>query len=185
MAIKITIGSKEDAEQAAAEKAPAIQATKSLDARRTLDGNIAIFDHRDIDIVLMPKKKKIVAFAKDSFGEHVYGAIDGLFKYLTKKGVVSPESVQGGNIYSSIEGKIADSQEFNVVQVALFSIAKYIEQERPYFDYQDYLDDKEEERLTNPNDEDSTEFDPERHETQKGTLRPGIRPYGISSVYTL
>lgn len=185
MAITVTIGGKQDVEEAAAEKPPVVQATKSLNARKTLDGNIAIFDHRDIDIVLMPKKKKIVAFAKESFGDHVYSAIDGLFKYLSKKGVVAPETIQGGNIYSSIEGKIADSEEFNVVQVALFSIAKYIEQERPYFDYQDYLEDKEEERLTEPDEENSTEFDPERHETEKGTLRPGIRPYGISSVYTL
>ena len=183
MAITVTIGGKGESEEV--EQAPVIQATKSLDVRKTLDGNIAIFDHRDIDIVIMPKAKKVVAFAKESFGDHVYGAADGLFKHLIKKGVVSPETVRGGNIYSSIEGSIPDSEEFNVVQVALFSIAKFIEQERPYFDYQDYLEDKEEERLTNPSEEDSSELDPERHETEKGTVRTGIRPYGISSVYTL
>ena len=185
MAITVTIGAKEEASDQAVDQAPVVQATKSLDVRKTLDGNIAIFDHRDIDIVIMPKTKKIVAFAKDSFGDHVYGAADGLFRYLVKKGVVSPESVRGGNIYSSIEGKLPDSGEFNVTQVALFSIAKFIEQERPYFDYQDFLDDKEEDRLTSPDEEDSSEFDPDRHETEKGTVRTGIRPYGISSVYTL
>ena len=40
-----------------------------LKARKTLDGNIMIFDHQEIDIVLMPQKNKIVTFAKDDFSE--------------------------------------------------------------------------------------------------------------------
>ena len=45
-----------------------------LKARKTLDGNIMIFDHQQIDIVLMPAKSKIVTFAKDDFSETVYSA---------------------------------------------------------------------------------------------------------------
>ena len=33
-----------------------------LDARKTLDGNIIIFDHGDVDIVNMPEKSKVIAF---------------------------------------------------------------------------------------------------------------------------
>ena len=36
-----------------------------LKAKRTLDGNILIVDHEDIDIVLMPESLKCVAFAKE------------------------------------------------------------------------------------------------------------------------
>ena len=32
-----------------------------MQARRALNGDIMIFDHKDIDIILMPEKKKIVA----------------------------------------------------------------------------------------------------------------------------
>jgi hypothetical protein len=55
-----------------------------LKARRTLDGNVLIFDHKDIDIVLMPEKKKIVTFAKNILGDDVYEAQNRLFSYLFK-----------------------------------------------------------------------------------------------------
>ena len=42
---------------------------------------------------------------------------------------------------------------------------------------------EEEERLAEPGPEDSSEFDEERHDAQKGSLRPGAKPYGIASVY--
>ena len=34
------------------------QATVLLNARKSIDGNIMIFDHMDIDIVLVPRTKK-------------------------------------------------------------------------------------------------------------------------------
>ena len=58
MDIKITIGSR-------------IQETISLNARKSLDGNLMIFDHKDIDIVLIPTKGKILSFAKEMFSEKV------------------------------------------------------------------------------------------------------------------
>ena len=45
-----------------------------LDMRRALNGDLMIFDHADIDIVVMLESKKIVAFAKDLMSEVVYGA---------------------------------------------------------------------------------------------------------------
>ena len=47
MEIKVTIGSK-------------IQETISLNARKSIDGNLMIFDHEDLDIVLDSKNKKII-----------------------------------------------------------------------------------------------------------------------------
>jgi hypothetical protein len=37
-----------------------------LDARRALDGSIMIYEHEDLDIVIMPDKNKIMAFSKAS-----------------------------------------------------------------------------------------------------------------------
>ena len=36
-----------------------------LNMRKALNGDLMIFDHADIDIVVMLESKKIVAFAKD------------------------------------------------------------------------------------------------------------------------
>ena len=43
-----------------------------LKARRTLDGNILILDHEDIDIVLMLEKGKCVTFPKSEMSDKVY-----------------------------------------------------------------------------------------------------------------
>jgi hypothetical protein len=156
-----------------------------LKARRTLDGNVLIFDHKDIDIVLMPEKKKIVTFAKNILGDDVYEAQNRLFSYLFKKGIVSMDSVQGGNVYSSMEAKILESKDHNATQVALFSIGKFIESEKPYIEFEKAFEKAEEERLSDPGPEESTEFDADRHDSQKGSLRPGMKPYGIASVYRI
>ena len=160
------------------------EAQIKLKARKTLDGNIMIFDHKDIDIVLMLEKKKIVTFAKDELGDHVYEAQDRFFKYLIKKGVVDFESIQGGNVYSSMEGAILESKEYNPSQVALFAINKFIEQEKPYFEFERSFDEKEEQRLAEPDASESTEWDPEKyHSNSKGSMKPGVMPYGLANIY--
>ena len=157
-----------------------------LQARRTLDGNGMIFDHKDIDIVVMPGKKKIISFAKEVYGDAVYEAQDRLFKFLARKGVVGHETIQGGNIYSSMEAKILESKDYNPVQIALFSIGKFMEQEKPYFEFEKSFDEEFEKRLADPGPEDSTDFDPEKyHDAEKGSIRPGIRPFGIANIYRL
>ena len=173
MEIKVTIGSK-------------IQETISLNARKTLDGNIMIFDHEDVDIVLMPTESKIISFAKDMFSDKVYEAQDRLFKFLIKKGVIDYGSVQGGNIHSSMEAAILESKDYNSIQVTLFSIGKFIEEEKPYFEFEKAYDEDFEKRLSAPSPEESTEFDPEKyHDAEKGSIRPGIRPFGIANIYRL
>ena len=104
------------------------QTSVVLKARRTLDGNVMIFDHKDIDIVVMPAKKKVVTFAKELYGDHVYETQDRLFKYLANKGVVGHDTIQGGNLYSSMEATILESEDYNPVQITLFSIVyMYVE----------------------------------------------------------
>ena len=176
--IKIRVGEQK--------KDKSTQTSILLKARRTLDGNVMIFDHKDIDIIVMPKKKKIVTFAKELFGDQVYEAQDRLFKFLIKKGVVDYASVQGGNIHSSMEAAILESKDYNSIQVTLFSIGKFIEEEKPYFEFEKAYDEDFEKRLSAPSPEESTEFDPEKyHDAEKGSIRPGIRPFGIANIYRL
>ena len=50
-----------------------------LNVRKTLDGNILIFDHADIDIIVMPKKNKVVSMCKEQMSDLVYGAQNRMF----------------------------------------------------------------------------------------------------------
>ena len=151
-----------------------------LKARRTLAGDIMILDHEDIDIVVMPKMKKIVAFPKDKISDLTYDTQSRFFDYLTKKGIVARDSVQGGNVYASIQGLLEEPKApkegdpMDPIQAAVFGIAKFIEDERPRYEYLDRMDDEEEEYYTQPTDDNSTELGTVPHAREKGTIRPGI-----------
>ena len=186
MAIEIKIDKSEEALDSTQEENP-IQSTMSLNARKSLDGNIMIFDHQDIDIVVMPGKNKVVAFAKDLISDTVYEAQDRLFYYLVKKGIVLPESVHAGNVYGSMEAVVVTPLDENVSapQAAVFSVGKFISEEKPFFNtYKEYEDDYED-SLTNPDEENSTELGEIPHADEKGSLRPAFLrgAYGLQYMY--
>ena len=181
MAIKITVGSKQPPEP----KKPDPIAEVELQIRRTANGDYFISDHADIDIIVMKDKNKVLAIAKDIMSEMVYGAEDRLFSFLIKKGLASPESVQGGSIYGSMEGQLLPSDELNVINMTILNIAKYIDEERPYFEFVEKFDEMETEYFTEPDEEDSTELGEVPQEVEKGTIRPGYTygPYWQSYTY--
>ena len=116
MAINITVGSQQPEE----EKSPVVTSI-DLKIRRSLNGDYYISDHADIDIIIMKDKKKILAIAKDMMSELVYGAQDRLFDFMLKKGIVVPESIQGGSIYGSMEGALHSSEEYDAVKMAIIT----------------------------------------------------------------
>ena len=156
-----------------------------LDVRKTLSGDFIIRDHPDIDIVVVVERKKIVAFPKEGLNDEVYLTQDKLFDFLSKRGVISPQSVEGGSLHGSIEAEIIEHPTLNVINIALMTVAKFIEEEKPYFEYIEKFEKEQEERLTSPSEAESSEFDPSRHGVTKGTLQPiYIRsPYGMSFTY--
>ena len=141
-----------------------------LNIREALDGNLMIYDHKDIDIVLMQEQKKIIAFAKDILTDNVYGAESRLFEFLRKKGVIAYDSIQGGNIYGSMEAKILDSKKYNSVKAALINIAEWFKEETPMMDYVDSHDDLMDDALLNPDEEHATELGEVPHEEEKGSI---------------
>ena len=159
--------------------------TVNLNIRKTMDGDIMIFDHADIDIIIMKEKQKIVAFPKDIMSEVVYGAQDRLFKFLTKKGMIRLDSVVGGSFYGSMQADLLQSEEWNNVRLAIVNIEKWIDTERPYFEFIEDYEEMESERLTDPDAEDSTELGEVPHEETKGPLRPGYNygPYWQAYTY--
>tara|TARA_Y100000592_G_scaffold81461_1_gene129136 strand:+ start:1174 stop:1749 length:576 start_codon:yes stop_codon:yes gene_type:complete len=162
-----------------------VLASFKLKAKKTLDGNIIIFDHDDIDIVLRPEQKKIVTFKKDDVnGDIAYGASDRMFKYLAKKGVINIDSVQGGSILDSFEATIPETELDVPIKLIMLSLAKWVESERPYFEYGEDYEDMMRDRLIEPDDEESTELGEVPQDKQKGSIVPGYyrSPYWMSYI---
>ena len=138
----------------------------SLQLRKSLDGDYMIFDHMDIDIVVMPERKKVLALAKEAYSDEVYSTQDRLFRHLARKGVIASDTVQGGNVYGSLQGAIleATDQGVDAVQVVLYSIHGWLEEEKPYFESIRSHEDRETEELTEPSDEESTDWTPDLHD---------------------
>tara|TARA_Y100000310_G_scaffold342728_2_gene447118 strand:- start:324 stop:878 length:555 start_codon:yes stop_codon:yes gene_type:complete len=182
MAIKIYVK-----EKGADEKEKRVfQASVQLAARKTLDGNLMIMDHPDINIILVPLESKILTLQKSGFGDQIYNVQDRFFKFLEARGVILPASIRSSNIYGSLEAEYPkDSKYADSFQVVLHTISKFIEEERPYMEAIKATDFMDDERLLNPDDPSSTELGDVPHEETKGTLVPSFPGYyyGLSGVY--
>jgi hypothetical protein len=142
-----------------------------LQAKSAVNGDLMIFAHRDIDIVLNQNDRKVIAFAKDMNSDFVYGAESRLFEFLRKKGVLEFDSIQGGNIYGSMEGKLMDANEHDVNKITLLAIHEWMKDEEPYIKRLKGHDEEVEKHMVNPDGEYSTELGEVPHEDQKGSIR--------------
>ncbi len=151
----------------------------NVQARRALNGDIMIFDHKDIDIVVMDAEKKVVAFAKDLMSEVVYGAESRLMEHLRKTGIIEYDSIQGGNVYGSLEGKIHESKELDAIKMSLYQISQWMDTERPAMEALEAHDDMFDDAFTTPEAENSTELGEVPHGEEKGS----IKRHGMFSPY--
>jgi hypothetical protein len=179
MAITIKIGSKTN------EKLVKLE----LDLRKSMSGDLMIFDHADVDIVLSPSKNKVIVFPKEGMTDLVYGAQNRLFSFLRKKGLVIPESIQAGAFFGSIEGMLEESidQEATTPKMTLINISNFIDEERPYFENTEAIISMTDDELIRPDKEDSTELGEVPQQSSQGSIRKGyIRdPYSLNYLYTL
>lgn len=159
---------------------------KKLDMKRSLSGQIMVFNHIDMDIVLDEKTGKVTAYSKKDFGELVYKSQNRLFDYLFKKGVILPESVKGSNVFGSIEATYPKEAEVDhLTEVVLYNIAGFMKEEQSYMKSFEYVEETEEDRVLHPDKEDSTELGEVPQEEKKGTLSPGYPGYyyGLAGMY--
>ena len=179
MAVTIKIGKQEGA--------PSV--TLELDIRKSMNGDLMIFDHGDIDIVLSASKNKVTAFPKEVISDLVYGAQNRLFAFLKKKGLVIPESIQGGAFYGSFEAIMEKpySDKLNTPKMTLINISKFIDEERPYFESTEAIIAMDDDELIHPDKADSTELGEVPQAVQKGSIRKGwVRdPYSLHYLYTI
>lgn len=178
MAIVIKIG----------EKANEKKVRLELNARQSLSGDVMIFDHGDVDIVLSPNNNKVVIFPKETMSDLVYGAQNRLMAHLIKKGLLVPESVQAGSFFGAMEGTLQQSSkpDISAPKLALINISTFIDEERPYFENTEAIISMADDELVHPDKEDSTELGEVPHSTEKGSLRHSyVRdPYSLNYMYT-
>jgi len=188
MAINIKIGSPDGEATNPLDKIKKrVQGTAPMKARKTLDGNIILYDHEDIDIIVQPAKNKIIVFPKAQTDENIHASQLRLLDFLSRKGVIELGSIQGGNVHNSYEAILPQSTdpEIDPVQVAVYAIHKFILKEKPYFIFKKEQEQREDDRLVEPSEEDSTELGEVPHDKMKGSIRPGLfyRYYGLANYW--
>ena len=142
-----------------------------MNMRKALNGDLMIFDHKDIDIIVMTEKKKVVAFAKDLMSEVVYGAESRLMEHLRRNGVIEYDSIQGGNVYGSLEGKHHESTERDSIKAVIYQISEWMNDELPYIEATKGHDEDMEDAMLDPDDKNSTELGEVPHAEEKGSIR--------------
>ncbi len=160
-----------------------------MDIRKSVNGDLMIFDHGDIDIVLSTTKNKVIAFPKETMNDLVYGAQNRLFAHLRKKGLLIPESIQAGAFYGSFEGTFEKpfKESLSAAKLALINIDSFINEERPYFESTEAIISMADDELIHPDKEDSTELGEVPQRSEQGSIRPGFvrDPYSLSYMYTI
>tara|TARA_R100001443_G_scaffold89712_1_gene96234 strand:+ start:473 stop:1048 length:576 start_codon:yes stop_codon:yes gene_type:complete len=184
MALNVKIGNQEPEE-----KAPDLKVEFKGEEKQTLDlqlklrsalnGDLMILDHKDIDIIVQPKNNKIVAFAKDILSDVVYGAESRLLEFLRKHGVIEFDSIQGGNVYGSLEGKIMSSETHDSIKATLLNISEWMKTEEPYMKGVSAYEQMEDDALIDPDNADSTDLGQVDQAAKKGSIDPStiFAPY--------
>ncbi len=157
-----------------------------LNARKTIDGNIIVRDHPEIDIFILSNKNKIVASPKEKMDDEVYDSQNRLFKFLTQRGVIDFDTVQAGNTFMSMEAKIPDADSGDKMQFVLYAVSLFVDQEQPFYDNLKEFENEMEQQLLQPEPDEYTKFDPEEHHAEtKGSLPPRFVRWGISNIYRI
>tara|TARA_R110002012_G_scaffold303999_1_gene506362 strand:+ start:1842 stop:2417 length:576 start_codon:yes stop_codon:yes gene_type:complete len=187
MALEISVGEKEVKAAGIDPEAPAdlvvhirgsIFSVK-LNARKTLDNNIIIYDNRFFNIVLIPYKNKIVTMPKQHVNRDTYGMQNDFLTYLQNKGALTLGSIRSGSTFRSLEGFYPVNEEVDVLQVILLLSKAYIEKHgHDYTTLDDYLDDVEDMYVDPPADE-TTPYGKIPQDAEKGTVPATGRPYGL------
>tara|TARA_R110000823_G_scaffold200075_2_gene331083 strand:+ start:761 stop:1336 length:576 start_codon:yes stop_codon:yes gene_type:complete len=184
MPLNVTVGTPE-----VEERTPDLVVTLKGEEKKTLDlqlrlrsalnGDLMILDHKDIDIIIQPKNNKVVTFAKDILSDVVYGAESRLLEYLRSRGVIEYDSIQGGNVYGSLEGRIMNSETHDPIKATLINISEWMKTEQPYMKAVTAYEQMEEDALIDPDNAESTDLGQVDQAEKKGSIDPStiFAPY--------
>jgi hypothetical protein len=159
---------------------------ETLEIKKSLGGHLMIFNHKDINVVVKIKERKIVAYSKNSFSDVVYNTQNRFFNYLSEHGVVQPETIRGTNVFGSLLAEYPENKEIkNLSDVVLYNIAIFMLEENRYMETVKKVEMEREEDLLDPSDRDSTELGEVPQQTTKGSMQPYYPgySYGLAGVY--
>ena len=111
--------------------------------------------------------------------EVVYGAESRLMEWMRQNGIIEYDSIQGGNVYGSLEGKIHESKERDSIKSAIYQLSEWIQSEAPSSKMKKGHDDMMQDAQLKPDEDTSTELGEIPHEEEKGS----IRSYGMFDPY--
>jgi len=154
--------------------------TVKLNARKTLDNNVIIYDNRFFNVVLIPFKNKIITMPKQDTNRDTYPMQNDFLTFLQDKGALVFGSIRSGSTFRSLEAFYAVNDEVDVLQVIMLLTKSYIELHgHDYTTLDDYLDDVEDMYIEPPADE-TTPYGKVPQDPTKGTL-PAVydKPYGL------
>jgi hypothetical protein len=103
--------------------------------------------------------------------EVVYGAESRLMEYLRKKGIIQFDSIQGGNVYGSLEGKILESKETDEIALSVYQLNEWIRSEVPSTVRKEKYTKQIKNMELDPEDSLSTELGEVPHAEEKGSIR--------------
>ena len=126
---------------------------------------------------------KISTFPKSTAPEDVYEFQNRLLELLADKGIVDRASIQGGNVFRSLEGVVFESEEVNSLQAATYVIAEFIQTEAEHERVADEYEKNLEDMFVHPSDRDSTEYGEVPQYAEKGSMRPGYYYYPLRNRY--
>ena len=150
-----------------------------LNLRRALNGDYLIYDHALFDIVIMPNKNKVVCFRKKDTRIDPYPSQDKYFDYLMRLGMIIQDSIQGGNVYGSLEAVYPINDKVDTIQALLLETYNFLEEEKELFAAVDEFEEEYEASILDPNAKDSTELGEVPQAAKKGSVDPESLPYGL------
>ena len=99
-------------------------------------------------------------------------------------GIIDRNTIQGGSTIDSYEASILENELKSPTKLVLLAISKWVESERPYFEYGEDYEELVADRMTDPSDEESTDLGDVPQDSQKGSIVPGYyrSPYWMSYI---
>ncbi len=154
--------------------------TIKLDARKTLDNNIIVYDHKFFNVVFVPFKNKIITMPKQHVNRDTYNMQNDYLTFLQEKGAVQNGTIKGGGVFRSLEAFYPVNKELDVLQVLLLLTSDYMKNHGGDFaKMDDYIEDVEE-MYVDPPDDETTPYGKVPQKAEKGTLpSPYGKPYGL------
>ena len=135
-----------------------IQASISLQVKKTLAGNLIINDHKYLDIVISPSENKIITMPKPNVEKDVYDYQKDLMYDLFKGGVTEADAPRGGPVFGMVETTYPEDSEVDTLQAVLYRISEYVQQVTDSEQVAEEYDENIEDRFTDPNAKDSTAY---------------------------